>query len=108
VYVWADVSGVWVTCVAGARYVFDGVTLPEPRRIDADGFDAWYQRSVEVGRLVESLPLEPIGGPHDGERFEDTTPGACADTLERLRGEGYHVPQYAIDDLRAEQSDGAR
>ena len=48
------------------------------------------------------IPLRPIGLPCDGESFNDSTPGECADTLERLRGMGYIVPQYAIDALREE------
>lgn len=52
---------------------------------------------------LRRITLEPIGGFWDGQTLEYTTPGDCADALEGLRMAGYHVPQYAIDQLRAEQ-----
>ena len=47
--------------------------------------------------------LVPIGLPHDGEHFDDDSPGWCADRLERLKSLGYMVPQDAIDWLREDQ-----
>ena len=38
--------------------------------------------------------------------FNDPTAAACADRLESLRKEGVSVPQYAIDELRADHRTG--
>ena len=39
-----------------------------------------------------------------GETFIFETAGECADFLELLKKDGYHVPQYAIDSLREEEA----
>lgn len=33
----------------------------------------------------------------NGEDFNDSTPGDCADRLEKLKAQGFKVPQWAID-----------
>lgn len=105
VYTYADGAGVWVTHVAGNRYA---VTEPLPEPIELphlftnEQFKAWWDRGSEVARIIDASELVAIGLPHDGERFNDPTPGAAADTLTMLRDAGYHVPQYAIDQLRKE------
>ena len=51
-----------------------------------------------------------IDHPEAGQSYTDTTPGQCADRLEKLKSEGFKVPQYAIDELRKEETgtDAAR
>lgn len=105
VYTWEDVSGGWVTCVAGVRYVFaeplpEDVELPVP--FTDEQFRAWSHRHAEVMRIVGASKTVAIGLPHDGARFHDDSPGAAAETLVMLRDAGYHVPQYAIDALLEE------
>lgn len=58
-------------------------------------WDAWEEQN----------PLIEIDHPEAGESFNHETPGECADNLERLRSEGFVIPQYAIDMLRQEQSE---
>lgn len=103
VYVYHDVHGGWTTHVAGRRHV-PPEPLPEPvaYRDDPGG---WMERHTAVMKLLDRAKLVAIGLPHDGERYNDPTPGAAADRLERLREAGYNVPQYAIDALRGEQRD---
>lgn len=107
VYVFADSRGGWTTHVASRRHNLAGVDFPPPVRISPDSTEAerkaWIARHRLVESMVERATLEPIGGPADGEEFNDPTPGACADRLLTLRGQGYWVPQYAVDALRAEQ-----
>lgn len=104
VYVYADCRGGWTTHVAGRRRVIDPTALP-PRVSWTDDPTAYWQRYNAVNALVDAAPLVDIELPHDGETFNDDTPGACADRLEALRALGYVVPQYAIDELRAEQAE---
>lgn len=102
VYCYASVSGGYVTHVATNKPVLDG-TLPPPVPWEKDNADAWLARHEAVMAWVEKAERKPIGLPHAGERFNDATPGECADRLESLRALGYQVPQRAIDSLREEQ-----
>lgn len=99
VYVYEDTAGGWTTHVAGMRVSIDRSGLPPE---DADVVGSWIGRYQAVMDLVQFAGRQPIGLPHDGETFSDPTPGACADRLEELRALGYHVPQWAIDELRKE------
>jgi hypothetical protein len=102
VYVYACVSGKWTTHVAARRHTFTE-TLPPP--VDDPFSEEGFARHQRVSRMVEHATLVSIGGRHDGESFDDDTPGECADRLEYLRQCGYNVPQYAIDELREEEAE---
>lgn len=132
VYVYEDVSGGWTTHVAKYRKMFPPVpdimfcriskwlckrsgpvyhkkirrTTYEHQRI-ATIYKAWLRFAILWQRYVHRpslrlIPMRPIGLPHDGESFNDKTPGDCANRLEYLRELGYKVPQHAIDALREE------
>lgn len=101
VYVYEDCAGGWTTHVAGNRVRRDANDRPihfdwHQPHVTGD-YDAWAAEN-----------LSAIGLPHDGETFNDPTPGECADRLEALRALGYNVPQYAIDELREEALDAPR
>lgn len=132
VYVYEDTGGGWTTHVAGRWYVlppipdivwgrvgmaahrwsgvrFEGREAVYPSRWRRAVFRAWLGFSMAWGRYLHRgslrlIPLRPIGLPHDGESFNDATPGDCADRLEHLRALGYRVPQGAIDALREESA----
>lgn len=101
VYVYHSVGDYWSTNVAASR---PEEPMPDAdMRLLMDGQKFWWllqHRLAEEAR--ETIARKPIGLPHDGESFEDATPGDCADRLEYLRSLGYLVPQHAIDALRAE------
>lgn len=131
VYVYESCSGGWMTHVAGRRRAvppipdlplslvpnFGGTWNQETREFDYPtrwrkvaarmffGFWAWWHNRIHMGSL-HLIPLRPIGLPHDGESFNDDTPGECAERLQRLRQLGYIVPQRTIDALLAEDADG--
>ena len=103
IYCYHDCGGYWRTIVASKRVV---PSEPMPALLDTrdpDWTNYWFERSQEVGRIVKASGHKPIGLPHDGKDFRDSTPGECADRLEMLRNAGYNVPQYAIDALREEE-----
>jgi hypothetical protein len=108
VYVYEDARGGWTTHVAGRRRVF---TEPLPAPVDLprgytqDQFDAWYARHRAVLDIVDRTEPTPIVLPHDGDTFNDPTPGDCADRLAHLRDLGYLVPDHAINELRTEQTE---
>ena len=101
VYVYADVSGGWTTHVAAKRH---------PNRVpDIDHrSEDTFKRSYAAHRAALDDPenaVVPIGRAADGASFHDATALDCAQRLLWLRGLGYNVPQYAIDEL-VEESKG--
>lgn len=110
VYVYEDVYGGWTTHVAANRVVIDRDALPpapdfpDPLPQDADhpAWKVYFTRHRALLDALDSCERVPIGLPHDGDTFNDDTPGECATRLVGLRGMGYIVPQYAIDALRQE------
>ena len=104
VYVYEDVGGGWTTHVAGNR-IAGKLTPVGPFPEDKADMGAWFERHNTQMAELEKMERKPIGLPHDGESFNDPTPGECADRLESLRALGYNVPQYAIDNLREEQEE---
>jgi len=100
VYVYASDRG-WTTHVAGRRHVF---TEPLPVVVEDASAREMFKRHEIVSEMVERAELVDIGLAHDGETFDDDTPGECADRLEYLRSCGYNIPQYAIDELRDEHA----
>jgi hypothetical protein len=104
VYVYESTGDDWLTHVARNRVL--GVVPPTPPMHDDP---AWIQQYMLAHQaqmaFLETAERAPIGLPHDGESFDDPTPGECADRLEQLRALGYRVPLYAIDALRAEQAE---
>lgn len=100
VYVYEDVAGGWTTHVATKRRILPPIPSLPLGRVPTRLWLLW-DRYVHRATL-HLIPLRPIGLPHDGCSFNDSTPGACADRLESLRAMGYRVPLYAIDTLREE------
>lgn len=117
VYVWADCEGGYCTEVAGRRRVWnDDVTLPPPVTLPVGAAcsrerSAWAfahgGREATVSALLDdetrwtwlNLPI-----PDGGRSYWHDTAAECADNLERLKAAGFNVPQYAIDNLREEES----
>lgn len=113
-YVWLDVSGGWRTEIAGRRRVWK-VDLPPACDLPVGAANsaeraAWASATVarwaEIGRLVDDESNSDwldLPEPEGGRSYWHNTASECADNLERLRGLGFNVPQYAIDALREEQ-----
>ena len=130
VYVYADVMGGWTTHVASRKRAIPpipGIPIHKLPRLNGKwdkelrkvvypnrrnritarilyGFTGFWHRRVHMASL-RLIPLRPIGLAHDGESFNDETPGECADRLERLRAMGYQVPEGAIQALREEEAE---
>lgn len=105
VYVYSDARGGWTTHVASARYVYREPLPPVVEfdvNDDAD-WEVWLTRHKTVQRMVDEADRVTIGLPHDGETFNDDSPGECADRLESLLKLGYVVPPDVIEGLRQEQ-----
>lgn len=127
VYVYEDVAGGWTTHVAGNRLRFRAIPeipmslfprlngewdkknrkMVYPSRYEAIKASIIAHIFLWSHRLhmwsVSHIPRRNIGLEHDGETFNDPTPGECASRLIYLRDCGYIVPKYAIDSLLEEQ-----
>lgn len=101
VYAYESVHGGFMVHVAGNRVLFTE-PLPEEVPLDKDNIEAFMARHQKVMAMVDAAERVPIGLPHDGVDFCETSAADCADRLESLRALGYRVPQYAIDCLREE------
>ena len=97
VYVCKHAHGGWATHVASRRNSagnppnIDYTTAETVTKSCADRV-AWFKNNTDY---VE------IDLPSAGMTFNDATSGECAARLERLREEGFDVPQYVINELRA-------
>lgn len=99
VYVYEHYMGAWVIHVAGNRVVGDIPKLPAPTMSNIEEYMAAHRAQMA---FLDKCSREPITLPHAGETFDCASPGDCAAKLLELRELGYHVPQYAIDELREE------
>ncbi|WP_343638988.1 hypothetical protein [Roseateles sp.] len=131
VYVYENVSGYWTTHVAGRRRLippipefpyrwiprFGGEYVQAERRVVYPSRTARLCASVFFAivagwnRLhyasLRLIPSRALNLPHDGETLNDVSAAECAKTLILLRNLGYHVPQFAIEALRAEAEETA-
>jgi hypothetical protein len=91
-YCYEDAGGGWTTHVAGARY-------RDPRQaraiVHAESGKAALARA-------EAAKMDPIGGPFDGQTFNDPTLEAFKARLLELRAAGYRFPDYVLEDVDAE------
>lgn len=112
VYVYEGRQG-YVTHVARKR---------RPPGAPRSGMDAFYEvmaadgsgeemaeayRSADAKRQEwdEAHPLAPIDHPEAGANFCHDDADECAANLERLRREGFVVPEWAIESLREEAAE---
>jgi hypothetical protein len=102
VYVYQSQGG-WEIHVASGRYVFKQ-PLPERVPFSQDNIAAFMARQAKLQEMIDAADVVPIDLPCAGESFTESSPSECAESLEYLRGLGYHVPQYAIDALREEHA----
>ena len=101
VYCYADVGGGWTTHVASRRRARE----PQPAYPDLLGdYEGWDRRYKQHMADLETIPLEDIGLPHDGESYNDSSLEAFRDRLIGLRDAGYNVPEYVFDEISEEIS----
>jgi hypothetical protein len=101
VYVYEDCAGGYTIHMADCRVVGEVPTVDweaEPDVLTA-------QHTAQMAYL-DSCKHVPIGLPHDRETFRLATKRETVAKLEELRALGYHVPQFAIDNLNKEIEDG--
>ena len=101
VYCYEHVDGSFVTHVAGNRAVGDVPKVPPFPDDDPDGKDEWIAEYVVAHNaqmaFLEACQRVPIGLPHDGETFADTSASWMLARLLLLQEIGYQVPAFAIE-----------
>ena len=99
IYCYEHVGGFFAIHVACNRPVW-GDKLPPEEDYTQENIEAWVKRHNRVMEMLDDIPREDIGLPHDGERFCEPTAQAALERLLELRDIGYNVPQHAIDGLK--------
>jgi hypothetical protein len=85
--------------VASRRLVGD---IPEvPFIMDTEPAE-WMALYHEQMAAVSAAERAPIGGPCDGESFCYATLRELYDALLQLRTDGYHVPDFTLEEIREE------
>lgn len=99
IYAYEDASGSYTTHVASNRVA---EPIPVEPSYNEEINAAWMARHKAVMDYLASAERHPIGLPHDGATFSDPDLETFLETLETLRGEGYRVPESALEDVRLE------
>lgn len=92
----------FITHVACFRHVGDIPPMADPTAVDVETFAASYRAHMDA---VAATTKVPIGLPADGENYCDMTLADLAERLLWLRGLGYHVPESALEEIRAEMAE---
>ena len=106
VYVYEDVGGFWQIHVAGMRNATPAP--PIDNAIDTrtdDGMLLWVEQHRRQMEFIKMTAKVPIDHEQAGASYHYATPGEAADRLDQLASQGFHVPAYAIEELRAEQAE---
>jgi hypothetical protein len=102
VYVYEDGHG-FMTHIATHRYMNKNPRPIEPG-VTNISIEELLKYNNDINKWVTHSKLVGIGLKFDGKTHCHETAKECADNLMRLRDMGYHVPQSAIDRLRAEEN----
>lgn len=88
--------------VAGNRVVGDIPARPSIADIPYIAPGEFLRAHQAQLAFLETAERVPIGGPHDGKSFRYATLRELHDGLLQLRADGYHVPQFTLDDIEEE------
>ncbi len=112
-YVYYSVGDFYAIHVANRRVVYHrplppDVPWPRPGATKAET-RKWARRYMKGQRDMAKIGRhhKPIGGPFDGETFNEPTIDAAIARLESLRAAGYRFPDDVIAELREEQAEEA-
>ena len=101
-YCYEDCAGGYITHVAG-RHLKNPEILPQlPLKLTLDNLNEWHEIHNKQLDLLENAEYEPIGLPYDNETFNDPDLQSFLERVISLKGMGYHVPNYVIEDIKEE------
>ncbi len=100
-YCYADCMGGYTTHVASNRVVGDVPKVPWSL-LNEGKFTEFVEASKKQSDFLEKCEHRKIGGPYDGQSFNDRTLEDFLARLIELRKVGYHFPDYVIEDVKEE------
>lgn len=103
-YCFEDVLGGWTTYVAGHRPVG---SIPKVTA-SFDEPEEMARQMRAQSQWLDTCERKPIGLPHDGKRFFDTTLENFRERLLSLRALGYRFPDAVLDQVDFEIAEEAR
>jgi len=88
--------------VASNRVVGDIPAVPRIGDIPYIEPGEFFRAHQAQHAFLETAERAPIGGPRDGESFCYATLRELYDGLLQLRADGYHVPQFTLEEIQEE------
>ena len=102
-YCYEDCGGGYTTHVGSARKVGETPCPSVDIQLLLDGkTDEYWAAYKAQNAWFDAARCVKIGLPQDGQSFNDATLGEFLDRVVWLRDMGYHVPEYVIEDIKAE------
>jgi hypothetical protein len=103
-YCYEDASGGYTTHVATARYTGDAPTM-SPFPADPSKVVAWMEEYKDFHKALDGCERVMIGGPYDGQTFNDPDLRSFRTRLLHLREVGYNFPDHVLEDVDVEIED---
>lgn len=100
VYCYADCTGGYTTHVAGNRVVGRIPEVPDIMSTDAETFTKAHRKQLD---FISTAKRKTIGGPFDGESFNDPTLEAFEERLHEIKAAGYNVPDWVFKRITEER-----
>lgn len=111
VYCYGASGGTFVTHVAKNKTVgeapplnWDFLKSPD----NEESIEQFMEQHKAQMAWLETAERKPIGLEYDGDTFQDPDLHQFLVTLKMLKGAGYNVPQYVIDEVELEIVDEAK
>lgn len=98
-YCFESMDDSYITYVARNRVLGEIPKVPELGSVSSEECARAHNAQM---KFLCTAERKDIGGPYDGEMFEDKTLEAFRARLIRLREMGYIFPDYVLEDVKAE------
>jgi len=98
-YCYADTSGGYTTHVAARKRIGPIPEMPDILKVSADDWLKGYRAQAQA---LDESKLKPIGLSEDGKIFNDPDLESFLERVKWLKGLGYNVPDYVIEDIQEE------
>jgi len=79
--------------------------IPEMPDILKVSVDDWLKAYKAQAKALDESELKPIGLSEDGKTFNDPDPESFLERVKWLKGLGYSIPDYVIDEIQEEIAD---
>ena len=101
-YCYADSGGGYTTHVASKKHIGPIPEMPDILKVSVDD---WLKAYKAQAKALDESELKPIGLSEDGKTFNDPDPESFLERVKWLKGLGYSIPDYVIDEIQEEIAD---